>query len=259
MGLLRKRPVKDIVAAIGFLVVVALLVLSSIWAYRQFRYSPPYVDPEKYPVRGIDVSRHNGDIDFEKVADSGIEFVFIKASEGVNHRDSLFNKNYENARKAGLKTGVYHYFRFDAGGVEQGVNFLEAVGAKRPELGFVIDVEKTGNATNVSDAEIKERLADMIDYMNLAGIRIMIYTNFDGYYDYMAENFRGLPLWICRFQENPINEEWTFWQYDHHGKVPGIKGEVDLDVFCGTRNEWSVFLNGGVWPYESSPGSRSSN
>lgn len=246
---LRSRPRKDILVAIGFLAVLCLLVVSAIWAYLHFRYAPPYVDPVKYPVRGIDVSHHNGEIDFEKVKKGGMDFVFIKASEGSTHRDSLFHKNYSKARAASLPTGAYHFFRFDKEGVEQAVNFLGAVGHRKPEMGLVIDVEKNGNPDSIPAEKVKERLAAMIDYMNLAGHRVMIYTNLEGYYDYMAEVAPGYPLWICRFMENPIYAEWTFWQYDHHGKVNGVKGEVDLNAFCGDRREWQVFLDGGVWPY----------
>lgn len=252
MRYLFSRPAHDIAAAAGFIVVLCILGFSAFWASREIQSSPPYVDPEKYPVRGIDISRHNGTIDFGKVAATGIEFVFIKASEGLSHRDSLFSRNYEEARRAGLKTGAYHFFRFDADGAEQGANFLSAVGSRPQDLGLVIDVEKTGNPSDVSIEEVRKKLSAMVDYMNLLGYRVMIYTNHEGYYDYMAEDLPGYPLWICRFQENPINAEWTFWQYDHHGKLDGIKGEVDLDVFCGSKEDWQRFLNGDLWPYTGS-------
>lgn len=249
MSYLRSRPLKDILVAACFLVVLSLLVLSGIWAYQTFLTQPPYVDPKKYPVKGIDVSHHNGEIDFKKVADSGIEFVFIKSSEGINHRDSLFIRNYDKAKEAGLKTGAYHYFRFDCDGVDQAVNFLQAVGSRPNELGLVIDVESAGNAKNVSEEQVRKRLFNMVDYMNLLGYRVMIYTNLDGYYDYIADNLPGYPLWICRFKEDPINAEWTFWQYDHHGEVPGIKGDVDINVFCSGKEEWARYLEGELWPY----------
>lgn len=250
MRYLRRRPAKDIAAAIVFLSVLCLLVVSVIWALREFKTTAPYVDVEKYPVRGIDVSRHNGDIDFRKVADSGIEFVFIKASEGVSHRDSLYLRNNARAKEAGLKTGAYHFFRFDSDGVEQAVNFLQTVGPEPHDLGLVIDVEKTGNPDNVDPEIVKRRLASMVEYMNLLGHRVMIYTNLEGYYDYMAEVLPGYPLWICRFKEDPIAAEWTFWQYDHHGKVPGVKGDVDINVFCGGTEQWENYLQGGIWPYK---------
>lgn len=235
--MMRKRPLKDIVIAILFVLVVCLLIFSIIWVYHEYRYSPPYVDETKYPVKGIDVSRHNGRIDYRKVKESGIDFVFVKASEGETHRDSLFSVNIDEARVAGLATGAYHFFRFDREGVDQAVNFLQAVGGRRPELGLVIDVEQAGNP-EVPKEEVKRKLTTMVEYMNLLGYPVMIYTNLDGYYDYIEEILPGCALWICRFKENPINAEWTFWQYDHHGKVAGVQGDVDLNVFNGSRKEW---------------------
>ena len=246
----RHRPLKDIAVAIVFLGVICLLIFSALWAYRQYISTPPYVDEEKYPVRGIDVSRHNGDIDFKKVAQSGIDFVFIKASEGISHRDTLFSRNLREAERAGLKTGAYHFFRFDRDGVSQAINFLGAVGHRHTDMGLVIDVEQAGNPSGIPKEEIKKQLTSMVEYMNLLGYRIMIYTNNDGYYDYIADTLPGFPLWICRFQENPIHAEWTFWQYDHHGRVDGVTGDVDLNAFCGSRADWQRFLDGSLWPYE---------
>lgn len=239
-------PLRDILTALVFGAVVCLLIFSIVWAYQRYRYEPPYVDDEKYPVRGIDVSRHNGEIDFDKVAKDGYEFVFVKASEGVTHRDSFYRRNERAARRAGLKTGAYHFFRFDRDGVEQAVNFLEAVGPHLPELGLVIDVESAGNPSGVPPDVVKKRLSSMVEYMNLLGFRVMIYTNYDGYHDYVQEILPGYPLWICRFQEDPIEAEWTFWQYSHRGRVAGIEGDVDLDAFYGSRKQWEKYLKGEI-------------
>ena len=243
--LLRPRPARDIAAVVVCLAVVCLLVFSSIWAYRNYMTSPPYVDENKYPIQGIDISRHNGKVDFKKVANSGVEFVFIKASEGKSHRDPLYAANFEKSGKAGLQRGAYHFFRFDREGADQAENFLQAIGSDIPELPLVIDVEAAGNPKNVSPQKVTERLEAMVEYMHLSGHQVMFYTNMDGYYDYIADTFPGYPLWICRFKSNPINAEWAFWQYDHHGKIDGIKGDVDLNVFSGNRREWEVFLQEG--------------
>ena len=247
--LLSHRPFHDVLTAVTFVVVCGILVIAGVLAYRHFISTPPYVDPVKYPVKGIDVSAHNGDIDFSKVASEGFDFVFIKATEGKDFNDRNFKTNYDKARQAGLKTGVYHFFRFDREGVEQGMNFIRTVGTRRPPLGFVIDVEKSGNPDSIPPDIVKKRLFSMVDYLNLLGIRVMFYTNIEGYYDYIADTFPGFPLWICSFHNHPINAEWTFWQHNHHGEVSGIKGDVDINSFCGSREEWLAFLDGEVWPY----------
>lgn len=245
------RPRKDLAVAGWFLFMCLFLIFASVWAYHQFVTTPPYVDPERYPVRGIDISAHNGNIDFNKVAAEGFEFVFIKATEGVSFKDKNFRHNYDRAQAAGLKTGIYHFFRFDRDGVEQALNLMRTAGKRRPELGFVIDVEKSGNPDSIPADTINRRLTQMVEYLNLLGHRVMFYTNRDGYYDYLADSFAGYPLWICGFSENPINAEWSFWQFNHRGSVSGIKGDVDLDAFCGSRDEWKAFLDGELWPYTS--------
>lgn len=241
--------IKDRYAALGFIVLAVILGFTCIWAWRQFITSPPYVDPERYPIRGIDVSRHNGLMNLDAAASDGIEFIFIKASEGIDFRDENFRINYHKARHAGLKIGAYHFFRFDRDGVLQAKNFLKAIGMRPLQLGVVIDVEQQGNPKDVAIADITERLTRMKEYLNLKGYRVTFYTNVDGYYEYLAENFPGSPLWICSFSEIPFNGEWTFWQYNHRGHVAGIRGDVDLNVFCGNRKEWESYLNGDVWPY----------
>lgn len=237
-----ERRRKDLGVVVIFLVSVVLLVFTAVWAYNQFIVSPPYVDPERYPVRGIDVSHHNGLMNLEEAAADGIEFVFIKASEGESYRDPNFRINYDKARHAGLKIGAYHFFRFDVDGTAQAINLHEVIKHRKLDLGVVIDVERHGNASNVSDKVIKERLAATIDYLQMRGHRIMLYSNADGYHDLLDEEFDGMPLWVCSFKRTPIDREWDFWQYYHHGHVPGVSGEVDLNVFSGSREEWTRYL-----------------
>lgn len=233
---------KDIPAALLFLVVLALLVLACIWTYRQFISSPPYVDPERYPVRGIDVSRHNGMMNLDAAAADGVEFIFIKASEGATLKDENFHINYEKAGHAGLKRGAYHFFRFERDGVVQARNLLEAIGDRPLELGIAIDIEDAGNPVNVAPELIQQHLADMMEYLILKGYRPLLYTNRSGYEKYLMENYPGNPLWICHFSSTPFDADWSFWQFDHHAKVKGIPTEVDMNVFIGSRVDWQEYL-----------------
>lgn len=233
---------KDIPAVLLFLGVSAVLVLTSFYTYHNYMNSAPYVDFERYPIRGIDVSRHNGMMNLDAAAADGIEFIFLKASEGESFRDENFHINYEKAGHAGLKRGAYHFFRFDKDGITQGQNFLNAIEKKKLELGVVIDVEEFGNAKNVPRDSIMMRLEDMVDYLNLRGYRVMFYTNRDGYESYLMDQYAGLPLWICHFSSTPFDADWTFWQFDHHAKVKGIPGEVDMNVFVGSRKDWEEHL-----------------
>ena len=241
----------DLRVSLAFLGLTVILAYTSYWAYNQFMSSPPYVDPQRYPVRGIDVSAHNGMMNLDAAAADGIEFIFIKASEGDTFRDENFRTNYSKASHAGMKIGAYHFFRFDCDGVSQGINLLKAIGNRRLDLGVAIDVEESGNPDGVDSVLIARRLEAMAGYLNLSGYRVTFYSNRSGYYDYLHEAVPGACLWICSFNPTPINAEWTFWQYDHHGHVAGIRGDVDLNTFCGSHEEWQNYLNGAQWPYES--------
>lgn len=240
------RPKKDIAVAGWFLLVVLLLGGASWWTYHEYVSTPPYVDPERFPVRGFDISAHNGYANLEAASRAGFDFVFIKASEGADFRDENFVLNYQKARHAGLKVGAYHYFRFDRDGVEQAVNFLKVVGPRSLELGLAVDVEEHGNARGVPVDSVKARLQLMLEYLNLRGHRVTLYSNRAGYEKYLLDDFRGLPLWICQFTDNSANTDWTYWQYDHRGSVPGVRGNVDLNVFAGTREDWDRHFKYGL-------------
>lgn len=226
----------DILVSIGFLLVLAALVYGGKWALDTYRTPKADVDFSRYPVRGIDVSAHNGDIDFGKVRDTGVSFVWIKASEGETVRDSRFQANHAAASAAGLRTGAYHFFRFDCDGVMQAMNLCQALGDVRPDMGVAIDVELQHNAEGVADEVIVANLESMTDYLSMRGLPVTFYTNKEGYARFIGDRFADYPLWICSFTDgDPLDDgkPWVFWQYSHKGRVAGIAGDVDENVFNG--------------------------
>lgn len=233
---------KDMRMAGWFLLVSLLLAGAAWWAFYTYKSSPPYVDPDRFPVRGIDISSHNGYLNFKAVADAGYKFVFIKATEGVTFRDQNFAHNYREAHHAGLKVGAYHYFRFDREGVEQALNLLKVIGNRRLDLGIAIDVEEHANVSGVPMDSIKMRLQVMTEYLNMRGHRVIFYSNREGVEKYLEPEFRGFPRWVCSFTDNSNRDDWDFWQFNHHGKVPGVRGDVDINVFKGSETEWNKWL-----------------
>lgn len=224
-------------------VFVALLLAGAIWwTTNEFLSTPPYVDPARYPVRGIDVSAHNGMMNLKAARADGIDFIFIKASEGSSFRDENFRLNYAKAREAGMKIGAYHFFRFDVAGVPQAMNLLGAIGDRPLDIGIAVDVEQHGNPDGIAPDVVADRLTAMLEYLNLKGHRVILYTNRDGYYDLLEKDFRGQPLWICSFSNPPIATDWLFWQFNHRGRVKGIAGDVDINTFNGDSSEWYDFL-----------------
>ena len=111
--------------------VAALVVLLCAYVLRNYILPPSVmVDRFRYPVAGIDVSKHNGDIDFNQVRDDDYQFVYIKASEGMTYKDDAFDRNYRAARSAGLKVGAYHFFRKNRTGQEQADNLIGVIKGK---------------------------------------------------------------------------------------------------------------------------------
>lgn len=230
--------------AIAIVAVTALLILGAM-AVRILHHRVAHIDVPRdvYPVKGIDISAHNGNIDFAAVAADTVEFVYIKASEGENFRDSLFNRNYTGACRQGLRVGAYHYFRFDREGWRQGRNFLETVRNLRFDLPLAIDVEEWGNASSFDTQEVEVQLRDMVDYLLEYGRKVIIYTNRDGYNRFIRFRFDNLPVWISSFSPRPLDADWSLWQHSHTGKVRGIEGFTDLNTFNGDRLKWQMWLD----------------
>ena len=245
-----KRPVPTRPDYIKWLLLIgaaALVVL--IGAYVAWHFILPHsvnVDRYRYPVAGIDVSKHNGDIDFEQVSDDDYQFVFIKASEGKTYKDDAFERNYEQAREAGLKVGAYHFFRKNRTAREQADNLLAAIRGKHLDLPLVIDLEDDwGNGATVSRQTAIDRLMEMIDILAGKGYRVMIYTNLDGYEKYYKDLLGDHDLWLCSFTSPDLlpHLPHVIQQFSHEGTVSGIDGNVDLNVWRGSEKEWQRYLD----------------
>lgn len=229
--------------AVVIIVSTALLIAGVAWQ-RADRSRRPHVEPDRrlYPIRGIDISSHNGPVDFGAAAADGIAFVYLKASEGLSFRDSSFCRNHAAARAAGMAVGAYHFFRFDCDGRRQAINMLAAVDTCRLDLPLAIDVEEWGNAAGCTTETVVMRLHAMVDYLRAQGRRVVVYTNKNGFWRFVHRNFEdgdSVGVWICSFTSPPLpGDVWTFWQHSHQGRVSGIRGPVDLNTFRGDSAAW---------------------
>lgn len=223
-----------------------MLVALAVLLYKQCRgdfYNRLGVDRRVFPIVGIDISRYNGHIDFDKVRESDVSFVYIKSSEGANYRDKHFARNAMQATQAGLKVGAYHFFRKSVDGKQQAVNFMKAVAGVNLDLPLVIDVEDWNNDKGVSNGTVIARLKAMIEPLKQGGHKVMIYTNQHGYDKWIKDHFAGEMLWLCTFKPpHKVKVEHHIQQYSHWGTIEGVKGEVDLNVFNGSRNDWNDWL-----------------
>ena len=217
--------------------VAAVLVLRT----GQFRLN--YPSREHFPVWGIDVSHHQGAINWVKVSDAEIQFAFIKASEGGDHRDSRFDENWGAAGAAGIVRGAYHFFTFCTDGIPQANNFLGAVQNRGHGLPHAVDVEFAGNCKSWSTVDrIRTELSAFLKRVERStSRRPIIYLTYDSFHRIADGYFPRYEIWIRNVLWQPSLSEpmaWTFWQYTDDGRISGIKGPVDLNVYRGTFEEF---------------------
>lgn len=163
---------------------VLLLAELGMMAYDRWFAEGAVPDREVYPLRGIDISHHNGEVDFSRVAseEADVAFAYIKATEGTDFIDPAFIRNARLSVASGIPSGAYHFFRYDTDGELQALNFLHAIQGRGFTLPPAIDVEDWGNPDGHTTALIVERLRRMTDCLAAKGYSPLIYTNLDGYH-----------------------------------------------------------------------------
>src|SRR5271165_3848580 len=211
-----------------------------------------YPRPHDYPVHGIDVSKFQGEIDWSKVADSGVKFAWIKASEGGDHADERFQANWEGAKAAGVPRGAYHFVYWCRPPMEEMAFFEQNAPVEPDALPPVLDVEATPTSKTchrhlTQDAAIADMQVMLNEMERHYGKRPVIYTTVDFYRAILADGaFLDYPIWVRSTKYHPSVKygprAWHFWQYQSDGRVDGIGVKVDKDAFFGTRDQWEAFL-----------------
>ena len=190
-------------------------------------------------MHGIDVSHYQGRIDWARVAKSGSAgYVYLKATESNALVDDTYDYNLREAQRHGLKVGSYHFFRPGVNASAQFENFRRTVNKRHQDLLPLIDVEVTGGVTV---ATMHARLQEFLRLVtNEYGQRPIIYTGKNFYNKYFAPypNFKAYKFMIAQYtpQEEPYlndGDDYLIWQYTGHGRVDGIKGDVDQSRFVG--------------------------
>ncbi len=202
------------------------------WAYHRYFSERANPSLEEYPVRGIDISAHNGDINFTRLSDAGVAFAYVKATEGTDFIDRNYVRNVAGLKRAGIPSGAYHFFRFDTDGEMQAWNFLRALRGRGFQLPPAIDLEEWSNPGGYTTGQILSELRAMLAILRTEGITPVIYTNKDGYHRFVKGRLDDYPLWICSFTDPPldVSAPWQIWQFSHRGTLPGIPGYVDLNT-----------------------------
>lgn len=221
--------------------VLAFGAILTLWALLSRDREPEIEQPPKCidgPVTpGIDVSYYQGAIAWPKVKAAGIRFAFIRLSDGVTNKDTLYDKNWAGAKRAGVRRGLYQYFRPDQSATAQADLVIAAHQRDPGELPPVIDVETTGGK---SPAQLERAIRVWVERVRgKLHVEPIIYTSPEFWREAVGgADLSSLPLWVAHYTAECPRvpapwQRWTFWQHSESGRVPGITGPVDLDVLAG--------------------------
>ena len=230
----------------GFLV-VALYV----WAFYFFFVSPTgfrwralYGDaeyPEGYEIHGIDISHYQGSIDWEQLKNAMIKgcpvrFIIIKSTEGSSRLDENFRENFNQARDYGFIRGVYHFWSNKSSARDQAYFFLDKVHLTEGDLPPVLDIEH-----KPADKSVEDFQTDVLTWLHIVEdkyhVKPIIYTYYKFKEKYLsAPVFDDYPYWIAHYYVDKVQYKgkWKFWQHTDAGRLPGIKGYVDFNIYNGS-------------------------
>ena len=202
------------------LFIVALSLLVPVWG-----------QDKKQDSFGIDISHHNGKINWKQVPD--VEFVYIKATEGATYVDPMYQQNIKGARAKKLRVGAYHYFRTTNSVQKQFENYKKHVKKSDIDLIPMVDVEECKKWSTVQFQDSLMRFIQLVK--SYYGKAPMIYSVNTFYNRYCAPRYNKYYLMIGRYgSEEPFIKgrgTYTIWQKSQTGKLSGIPKEVDIDVF----------------------------
>lgn len=208
--------------------------------------------PQRMPVQGIDAARFQKNVNWNTARRNGVNFAFLKATEGGDLLDTSFKKHWAGAGRAGMERGAYHFYYFCTEPEVQARWFIRNVPRSAGNLPPVLDME--WNAFSPTCATVRppagEVRALMRRWLALVeahyGQKAIIYTTPKFYRENGLGAFREYDFWLRTTAKRPEevydNQPWTFWQYSSTGTVPGILGEVDLNAFNGSGADWAAWV-----------------
>ena len=212
-----------------------------------FRWRALYGDaeyPEGYEIHGIDISHYQGKIDWEQLKNAMIKgcpvrFVIIKSTEGSSRLDENFRENFNQARDFGFIRGVYHFWSNKSTAREQAYYFLDQVHLTDGDLPPVLDIEH-----KPADKSVEDFQRDVLTWLHIVEdkyhVKPIIYTYYKFKEQYLsAPVFEDYPYWIAHYYVDKVQYKgkWKFWQHTDVGKLPGIKGYVDFNIYNGSYYE----------------------
>lgn len=217
--------------------IIALLIIGVfiILASQQSRINHVVINDGKN-LKGIDISNHQGEINWHALPHDKINYVFIKATEGATYNDPFFKSNWENASKHNFLKGAYHFFAVDTNGTEQAKAFIAQVPKEKNVLPPVIDLELIGENREKIIKEIRIFIKKIEAHY---GVKPIFYINKNTFHAYVKGVFSEYIIWYSDYATEPNLDEsiWTFWQYTESGSIEGIKSYVDFNIFKGNKHD----------------------
>ena len=186
-------------------------------------------------LSGIDVSHYQGKVDWNKVFNDNIHFVYLKATDGITYTDPTFHKNQDSLIKKQLLHGAYHFFEPNDDGVKQAENFLSQVEIHKHMLRPVLDIEIT---QGIDEKLIKKRVKEWLETITIRlGCQPIIYSYSSFYENYLGNDFLEYPVWIADYNKKPTLPKdvtkFIIWQHTQKGNIAGIDTLVDKNLFFG--------------------------
>ena len=235
-------------------ILVAGIVVGTPALARHLKDHKPHKDVTRahgMPIQGIDVSYWQGDIDWRKVRAAGIQFAFIKATEGGDHLDPKFLQNWHGAKRAGIARGAYHFIYWCRLASEQAEWFVRNVPRDPDALPPVLDLEwhthsKTCPKKISRELALKKTKIILEAMERHTGKRPIIYTDPAFHRDVLKGEFKSYHYWLRSVAAEPHEDygdrKWAFWQFTTTGSVPGIEGHVDRNIYNGSPGDWDRVL-----------------
>lgn len=223
---------------IGLQAIAAMLLLAifgPLLAASLYYYAPLW-QPSKtdYPVQGIDVSHHQGDIDWPAVRKAGVAFAYIKATEGGDWRDGRFAEHWRAAQAVGIRRGAYHFYRLCRPAADQVANFAAVVPRDAEALPPVLDLEDGGHCGTPPDPEkVRAEIRILIEGVERhSGKPATLYLTreFEEAYGISRAMKRKLWLRSLFFEPRFGARPWHIWQASNMRRIEGIRGPVDWNA-----------------------------
>lgn len=233
------------------LILILILIISILGTGIYYIYKKGYIRMNypslaEYPVQGIDVSHHQKHIEWNKIDKNLVRFALIKATEGGNHKDSLFHHNWREAIRNDIPVGAYHFFTFCKEGEEQARNYIHYVPKDSIDIPPIIDLEYGGNCKENRKEDLIHEITKYLEIVeDHYQKKVIIYTTNEFYRNYMVNQFPDNPIWIRDILSKPDlpdGRNWLFWQYTNKGRLDGISTIVDQNAFNGSEQDFKKLL-----------------